>query len=104
MTHVDELIRRRYALGALSTGTHALYQSLGWELWRGPTFVDGPRGRERTPDGDGGVDDPSDTALTAPRSRRIPGLRLAHGRRLVAGGAAPVFYCVASADPLELRA
>ena len=45
MTHIGELIRERYVLGALSTGTHALYESLGWELWRGPTFVDGPRGR-----------------------------------------------------------
>jgi aminoglycoside 2'-N-acetyltransferase I len=66
MTHIDELIRRRYALGALSTGTHALYESLGWERWRGPTFVDGPRGRERTPDDDGGV-----MILRTPRSPRL---------------------------------
>jgi aminoglycoside 2'-N-acetyltransferase I len=53
--HIGELIRERYALGALSTGTSAFYQTLGWESWRGPTFVDGPRGRERTPDDDGGI-------------------------------------------------
>jgi aminoglycoside 2'-N-acetyltransferase I len=66
MTHVDELIRRRYALGALSAGTHALYESLGWELWRGPTFVDGPHGRERTSGDDGGV-----MILRTPRSPRL---------------------------------
>ncbi len=54
MKHIGELIRERYALGALSTGT-PLLQTLGWESWRGPTFVDGPRGRERTPDDDGGI-------------------------------------------------
>ena len=66
MTRIGELIRERYVLGALSTGTHALYESLGWELWRGPTFVDGPRGRERTPDEDGGV-----MILRTPRSPRL---------------------------------
>jgi aminoglycoside 2'-N-acetyltransferase I len=55
MNRIGDLIRERYALGALSTGTHAFYQSLGWELWRGPTFADGPGGRERTPGEDGGV-------------------------------------------------
>ena len=63
MTHIDELIHQHYALGALSAGTHGLYESLGWELWRGPTSVDGPRGRERTPDDDGGV-----MILRTPRS------------------------------------
>jgi aminoglycoside 2'-N-acetyltransferase I len=55
MTRIGDLIRERYALGALSTGTHAFYGRLGWERWRGPTFVHGPRGRERTPDDDGDV-------------------------------------------------
>ncbi len=55
MNHIGALIRERYALGVLSTGTHAFYETLGWEKWRGPTFVDGPRGRERTLDEDGGV-------------------------------------------------
>ena len=55
MEQIGELIRERHALGALSTGTHAFYRTLGWESWRGPTFVDGPRGRERTPDDDGDV-------------------------------------------------
>jgi aminoglycoside 2'-N-acetyltransferase I len=63
---VSELIRDRHALGALSTGTPAFYETLGWELWRGPTFVHGPRGRERTPDDDGGV-----MILRTPRSPQI---------------------------------
>lgn len=55
MKYIGELIRERFTLGALSTGTHAFYETLGWERWRGPTFVDGPRGRERTPRDDGDV-------------------------------------------------
>jgi hypothetical protein len=35
MKHIGELIRERYVLGALSTGTHAFYETLGWERWRG---------------------------------------------------------------------
>jgi aminoglycoside 2'-N-acetyltransferase I len=55
MKRIGDLIRERYALGALSTGSHAFYETLGWERWRGPTFVDGPRGRGRTPDDDGSI-------------------------------------------------
>jgi len=52
---INDLIREQYALGALSTGTPAFYERLGWERWRGPTFVNGPQGLERTPDDDGGI-------------------------------------------------
>ena len=55
MTRVGELIEARHALGALSSSVQAFYRSVGWEAWRGPTFVDGPAGRARTPDDDGGV-------------------------------------------------
>ena len=55
MRYINHLIRERYALGALSTDRPAFYESLGWECWRGPTLVDTPLGRERTPDDDGGV-------------------------------------------------
>ena len=55
MKQIGELIRERCELGALATGTHAFYKALGWEDWRGPTFVEGPRGRERTPDDDDGI-------------------------------------------------
>lgn len=55
VTQAGELIRERFALGALSTGSHAFYQRLGWERWRGRTFADGPHGRERTAADDGSV-------------------------------------------------
>jgi aminoglycoside 2'-N-acetyltransferase I len=55
MEAAGETIRTGYQLGALSTGVPALYTRLGWELWRGPTFVDAPEGRLRTPEDDGGV-------------------------------------------------
>ena len=55
MRRIGDLIRERHVLGALSTGTHAFYETLGWERWRGPTLVDGPRGLERTPDDDGSI-------------------------------------------------
>ena len=66
MSRIGELIREGYPLGALSTGTHRIYETLGWERWRGPTFVDGPHGRERTPGDDGGV-----MILRTPRSPRL---------------------------------
>jgi aminoglycoside 2'-N-acetyltransferase I len=66
MNYLGELIRERYALGALSTGTHAFYEALGWERWRGPTFVESPRGRMRTSRDDGTV-----MILRTPRSPRL---------------------------------
>ena len=66
MRRIGELIRERYALGGLSTGAHAFYEPLGWERWCGPTFVDGPSGRERTPCDDGDV-----MILRTPRSPRL---------------------------------
>ena len=66
MRRIGELIRAGYPLAALSTGTHAFYETLGWERWRGPTYVDGPTGRERTPADDGDV-----MLLCTPRSPRL---------------------------------
>ena len=63
LNRLGELIREGYPLGALSTGTHVFYETLGWELWRGPTFVDDPGGRQRTPD-----DDDDIMILRTPRS------------------------------------
>ena len=63
MRRLGELIRERYALGVISTGTQAFYETLGWERWRGATFVNGPRGAERTPGDDGGI-----MILTTPHS------------------------------------
>lgn len=55
MRRLGEYVAAQYPLGALSTGTFDFYAPLGWERWRGPTFVAGSGGCERTPDDDGGV-------------------------------------------------
>lgn len=55
MRHIGGLIDQRYVLGALSTGAPRFYERLGWEPWRGPTFVDGQTGLVRTPDDDRGI-------------------------------------------------
>ena len=55
MKRIGRLIEERYPLGALSTGTHAFYETLGWERWRGKTFVDAPDGRRHTPNDDGDI-------------------------------------------------
>lgn len=64
MRRLGDLIQERYALGALSTGAHAFYAALGWERWRGPSFVAAADGtRLPTPDDDGGI-----MVLRTPRS------------------------------------
>jgi aminoglycoside 2'-N-acetyltransferase I len=55
IAQINGLIHARYPLGALSTGAFRFYEGLGWERWRGPTFVDSPAGRRRTPNDDGSV-------------------------------------------------
>jgi aminoglycoside 2'-N-acetyltransferase I len=55
MERIDGLIRDQHVLGALSTGAAAFYERLGWERWRGPTFVRTATGLERTPDDDGAI-------------------------------------------------
>jgi aminoglycoside 2'-N-acetyltransferase I len=70
MRSIGELVQAEYELGALSTGSHAFYAALGWERWRGESWVaahdDGartPGGRVRTPDDDDGL-----MVLRTPRS------------------------------------
>lgn len=48
-THIVE----RYELGALGTGSHAFYERLGWQTWRGPSYVRTSKGLQRTADEDG---------------------------------------------------
>jgi aminoglycoside 2'-N-acetyltransferase I len=48
-------IRIGYELGALCTGEHDFYGRLGWETWRGPTFVRTDDVAMRTEDEDGNV-------------------------------------------------
>jgi aminoglycoside 2'-N-acetyltransferase I len=55
MTAVAEILRAEYELGALSTGRHRFYARLGWERWRGPTFVRRDTDTIRTDDEDEGV-------------------------------------------------
>ena len=57
MREVGRVIRDGYQLGALADGTRipGFYQRLGWETWRGPTFVAGPEGPVRTAEDDGGI-------------------------------------------------
>jgi aminoglycoside 2'-N-acetyltransferase I len=53
MRAVNEHIEAEYEIGALGTGSQPFYERLGWEIWRGPSFVRLPSGDERTPDEDG---------------------------------------------------
>ena len=63
MGEIGDIIRSQYELGGLSTPVPGFYERLGWELWRGPTFVRTPSGLERTADDDGGI-----MILRTPRS------------------------------------
>lgn len=55
MTEAASLIRARYEMGGLSTDRHTFYERLGWERWRGLSYV--RRGTElvRTADEDDGL-------------------------------------------------
>ena len=56
MIALDEVLHTRFEVGVLSSGEWAFYESLGWQRWRGPTFVRAADGRLiRTPDDDDGV-------------------------------------------------
>ena len=67
MRALGEILARQFELGALSTGEWRFYERLGWERWRGPTWVRHPHGRlERSPD-----DDDSLMILRTPRTPAI---------------------------------
>jgi aminoglycoside 2'-N-acetyltransferase I len=57
MAAVERVIRGAYELGALSATVAGarLYESRGWQRWRGPTSALTPAGPVRTPGDDGGV-------------------------------------------------
>ncbi len=55
MRQVADLITAHNEFGALSTGEHHFYERLGWERWRGPTFVRDGDELIRTPDEDDGI-------------------------------------------------
>jgi len=56
MIAIAQVIQARFEIGVLATGEWAFYERLGWERWRGPTFVKATGGAlQRTPDEDDGV-------------------------------------------------
>jgi aminoglycoside 2'-N-acetyltransferase I len=55
MAPLAAVIRAETELGALSTGAHGFYQRLGWERWRGPTYVRRNGQPVRTSEEDDGV-------------------------------------------------
>lgn len=55
MDEVDRVIRERFELGALGTGTHHFYERLGWSRWPGPTYVRSAGGLRATPHEDGSI-------------------------------------------------
>jgi aminoglycoside 2'-N-acetyltransferase I len=55
MRSVDAVLRRSFAMGGLSTGEWGFYEKLGWERWRGPTYVRDGVHVTRTSDDDGSI-------------------------------------------------
>lgn len=56
MRALDDVVRREFEAGVLSTGEWPFYESLGWDRWRGPSFVRRADGTvERTEDDDDGL-------------------------------------------------
>lgn len=53
MEAVGTIIRERYELGALGTGSHGFYARLGWRTWQGPTAIRTASGDVPTPAEDG---------------------------------------------------
>ena len=55
MTAIGAVLRERFDVGALSTDRPGFYERLGWERWRGPSFVLDAGERRRTADEDDGL-------------------------------------------------
>ena len=55
MVEATAVVRREFEMGALSTGSREFYERLGWERWRGPTFVRRGAEQVRTEEEDDGV-------------------------------------------------
>jgi aminoglycoside 2'-N-acetyltransferase I len=69
MRALAPIVERDVEVGALSSGEWHFYERLGWERWRGPTWVRFPDGRrERTSD--------DDDSLMILRTPRTPALDL----------------------------
>jgi aminoglycoside 2'-N-acetyltransferase I len=55
LTELSKVVRRDFEMGALSSDRHGFYERLGWERWRGPTFVRRGSRSIRTEDEDDGI-------------------------------------------------
>ena len=55
MAEAAAVLHREFEVGALSTGRHRFYERLGWERWRGPTYVRQGPNLVRTADEDEGI-------------------------------------------------
>lgn len=56
MARLGDLVRERWDVGVLGTGELGFYEKLGWERWRGPSYVLGADGaRRRSADEDGSL-------------------------------------------------
>jgi aminoglycoside 2'-N-acetyltransferase I len=55
MREVDAYIDQTFQLGALDSGSPEFFERLGWEVWKGPTFVRTDTGLVRTGEEDGQV-------------------------------------------------
>ncbi|HYI21566.1 MAG TPA: GNAT family N-acetyltransferase [Candidatus Limnocylindrales bacterium] len=53
MREVSAFVSENFEFGALGTGSHGFYERLGWQTWRGPSFVRVGGGIDRTPEDDG---------------------------------------------------
>jgi aminoglycoside 2'-N-acetyltransferase I len=72
MSEVNAVVRAGFELGALGTGRFSFYERLGWERWRGPSYVRTPEGERATPDDDGAL-----MVLRTPATPTEPPLDLA---------------------------
>ncbi len=55
MVEAGRVLREQHELGALSTGSPGFYVRLGWERWRGPTYVRRGDDLVRTAEEDAGI-------------------------------------------------
>jgi aminoglycoside 2'-N-acetyltransferase I len=53
MRAANERIAQAFEIGVLATGSPSFYERIGWEVWRGPSFVREADGLRPTPDEDG---------------------------------------------------
>jgi aminoglycoside 2'-N-acetyltransferase I len=73
LQQANDVVRQRFDLGCLSTSRHGFYERLGWERWRGPSFVRTGEVLVRTADEDDGLmvlrcDRTADVDVTMPIS------------------------------------